>query len=106
MAYQLRHAAELEIIRSTGRDAIDPAALYKGAREAFSALDAVLGDGLWFFGSEVPGLFDATVFSYTHLVLDDGLGWENRRLSDILKDFPRLISHRDRIFQKCWGPGR
>ncbi|KAI0474505.1 putative mitochondrial outer membrane protein [Xylaria cf. heliscus] len=106
IAYQLRHAAELEILRSTGRDAIDTAALYKGVKEAFGALDAVLGDEMWFFGSETPALFDATVFSYTHLILHDGLAWKNLRLSEILKEYPRLIDHRNRIFQRCWGPAK
>ncbi|KAI0856421.1 hypothetical protein F4860DRAFT_403147 [Xylaria cubensis] len=101
--YQLRHAAELEILRSTSRDAIDAAALYKGAKEAFHALDAVLGDEKWFFGSEVPALFDATVFSYTHLILHDGLTWKNQRLKEILKEYPRLVNHRNRIFRRCWG---
>ncbi|KAI1823844.1 putative mitochondrial outer membrane protein [Xylaria intraflava] len=103
LLHQLRHAAELGILRSTGRNAIDPEALYNGAEEAFGALDAVLGDDMWFFGSEIPGLFDATMFSYTHLVLHEDLAWENRRLNDILKKFPRLVEHRDRIYQKCWG---
>ncbi|KAI1176615.1 hypothetical protein F4777DRAFT_265981 [Nemania sp. FL0916] len=102
LTYQLRHAAELEIIKSTGRDAIDPATLYKGAREAFAALDTVLGDEAWFFGSQVPGLFDATVFSYTHLILHEGFAWGNRRLNDIVKEFPRLVDHRDRILRRCW----
>ncbi|KAI0107159.1 hypothetical protein GGR51DRAFT_157757 [Nemania sp. FL0031] len=106
LAYQLRHAAEREILRSTGKDAVDPAALYQGAREAFSALDAVLGDERWFFGSKVPGLFDATVFSYTHLLLDESLAWGNRRLSEILQDYPGLVDHRNRIFQSCWGPSK
>ncbi|KAI0402187.1 hypothetical protein F4802DRAFT_378929 [Xylaria palmicola] len=103
--YQLRRAAELEILRSTGRDVIDPAALYTGAREAFGALDALLGDGEWFFRTEIPGLFDATVFSYTHLLLQDSLGWKNLRLTEVLEEFPRLVSHRDRILQRCWGAG-
>ncbi|KAI0540542.1 hypothetical protein GGR58DRAFT_511656 [Xylaria digitata] len=101
--YQLKHAAELEILKSTSRDAINPADLYRGAKDAFRALDAVLGDGEWFFGSPLPGLFDATVFSYTHLILHDGLAWENRRLIDVLEEFPRLVSHRNRIFHRCWG---
>ncbi|KAI1362129.1 hypothetical protein F5Y08DRAFT_284082 [Xylaria arbuscula] len=100
--YQLRHAAESEILKSTSRDFINPPDLYKGAKEAFQALDAVLADGEWFFGSSAPGLFDATVFSYTHLVLLDELPWENRRMSDILNEFPRLVDHRNRIFKRCW----
>ncbi|KAI0971551.1 hypothetical protein F4678DRAFT_88139 [Xylaria arbuscula] len=102
--YQLRRAAELEILKSTSRDAINPADLYLGAKEGFRALDAILGDEDWFFGTTVPGLFDATVFSYTHLILHDDLAWENRRLNDILKEFPRLASHRTRIFKRCWDP--
>lgn len=104
IAYQIRHAAELEILRSTGRDAIHPTALYKGAKEAFGALDAILGDEKWFFGSEVAALFDATVFSYTHLILHEGLAWKNRRLNDILNEYPRLVDHRNRISHTYWGP--
>ncbi|KAI1434282.1 putative mitochondrial outer membrane protein [Xylaria sp. CBS 124048] len=103
LLYQLRHAAELGILRSTGKHVIDPGALYNGVKEAFGALEALLGVDIWFFGSETPGLFDATVFSYTHLILHESLAWENRRLNEILQDFPRLIDHRERIFQKCWG---
>jgi len=92
-------------MRSTARQAVDPTALYREAREAFGALETLLGDDAWFFGSEMPGLFDANVFSYTYLILDDGLAWENRRLGDILREFPRLVDHKNRIFQRCWGSG-
>ncbi|KAI0505959.1 hypothetical protein F5B22DRAFT_489341 [Xylaria bambusicola] len=103
--YQLRHAAESEILKSTSRDAISPTYLYHGAREAFRALNALLADEEWFFGSRTPGLFDATVFSYTYLILHDELPWENQRLKDILSEFPRLVNHRNRIFQRCWSAG-
>jgi metaxin len=105
LLYHLKRAAEQQIIRSTARQAVDPTVLYREAREAFSALETLLGDDAWFFGSEVPGLFDANVFSYTYLILDDGLPWENRRLGDILSEFPHLVDHRNRIFQRCWGSG-
>lgn len=101
--YQLNRAAEQQILKSTGKDAVDPLVLYKGAKEAFGAIDALLNDGVWFFGVEAPGLFDATVFSYTHLILHDSLAWENRRLTEILSEFPRLVDHRNRILQRCWG---
>ncbi|KAI1336724.1 hypothetical protein F5Y15DRAFT_193004 [Xylariaceae sp. FL0016] len=101
--YQLRRAAESEILRSISRPRIDPAALYKGAAEAFEALNTVLADGPWFFDSAQPGLFDATVFSYTHLLLSDSLLWENRQLTEILEGFPALIEHRNRILRRCWG---
>ncbi|KAI1084977.1 hypothetical protein F5B20DRAFT_520458 [Whalleya microplaca] len=101
--YQLRHAAEAEILRSTGTRTVDSRALYKGAREAFEALSTVLGSEPWFFDSPDPSLFDATVFAYTHLILDDKLAWEDRRLADILTEFPNLAKHRARILRKCWG---
>ncbi|KAI0012498.1 hypothetical protein F4779DRAFT_37062 [Xylariaceae sp. FL0662B] len=101
--YQLRHAAETEILRSMGTRVVDSRALYEGARDAFEALSTVLGSEPWFFGSPDPSLFDATVFAYTHLILDDKLAWEDRRLAEIVKEFPNLAEHRDRILQRCWG---
>ncbi|KAI0024258.1 hypothetical protein F4780DRAFT_654746 [Xylariomycetidae sp. FL0641] len=103
LLYQMRHAAESQILKSTNRTAVDPTALYKGAKEAFEALQAVLGDGPWFFGGAQPGLFDATVFAYTHLLLDEQMTWGDRRLTEILKEFPSLVQHRDRIYQEHWG---
>ncbi|KAI0387206.1 hypothetical protein F5Y04DRAFT_243236 [Hypomontagnella monticulosa] len=101
--FQLRHAAEAEILRSSGTPAINPKALYSGANEAFEALSVVLGSGNWFFGAPEPSLFDATVFAYTHLLLDDQLAWEDRRLTDIVERLPNLVEHRDRILRRCWG---
>ncbi|KAI1495211.1 hypothetical protein F5X96DRAFT_207778 [Biscogniauxia mediterranea] len=102
--YQLRRAAEAEIVRSTRRPAVDPVALYSEAREAFRALETVLKSGPWFFDSSQPGLFDASVFAYTHPILDKGLPWEDRRLADILKECPGLMEHRERILKRCWNP--
>ncbi|KAI1778408.1 hypothetical protein F4818DRAFT_438572 [Hypoxylon cercidicola] len=102
--YQLRHAAEAEILRSVGAPVVDSAALYKGAREAFGALSSVLASGDWFFEHSSPSLFDATLFSYAHLLLDDSLAWEDRTLTDIVRKFPNLVRHRNRILQFCWGP--
>ncbi|KAI1806841.1 hypothetical protein F4811DRAFT_509567 [Daldinia bambusicola] len=101
--YQLRHAAETEILRSIGAPSVDSARLYDGAREAFEALSTLLGSGDWFFEAPEPSLFDAAVFSYTHLLLDQGLKWEDRRLSEIIKEFSNLVEHRNRILQRCWG---
>jgi metaxin len=59
----------------------------------------LLGKDDWFFGAKRPGLFDASVFAYTHLLLDDSLGkgWVDTRLRDALKERKRLVTHRDRI---------
>ncbi|KAI1646242.1 uncharacterized protein F4817DRAFT_316968 [Daldinia loculata] len=103
--YQLRHAAEAQILRSIGTPTIDSKRLYDGAKEAFEALSTVLGSGDWFFEAPEPSLFDSTVFSYTHILLDQGLSWEDRWLTEIVSEFPNLVEHRNRILQKCWGQG-
>ncbi|KAI2601726.1 hypothetical protein GGR54DRAFT_645616 [Hypoxylon sp. NC1633] len=101
--YQLRNAAEAEILRSMGMSVVDSRALYDGAREAFGAISTLLGSRPWVFGTSEPSLFDATLFSYTHPLLDDRLAWEDRRLVEIVKEFPNLVEHRNRILQKCWA---
>ncbi|XXH03735.1 hypothetical protein Hte_010141 [Hypoxylon texense] len=102
--YQLRHAAEAEILKSIGTPVVNSTMLYKGAEEAFGALSSVLGSQDWFFESPSPGLFDATLFSYTHLLLGDSLAWQDRTLADSVKGYPNLVRHRDRILQICWNP--
>ncbi|QIW96489.1 hypothetical protein AMS68_002007 [Peltaster fructicola] len=74
LQYQLRQAADLEIRKSTSRTILD-AELLREADEAFSALSTLLGDKRWFFEDEIS-LFDAGVFAYTHLLLDDALQWK------------------------------
>lgn len=97
VARELRLAAEKELAKFSS--IISAETLYNQAEEAFAALDTLLGKDDWFFGATGPGLFDASVFAYTHLLLDDGLGkgWLDTRLRDALMSRKRLISHRDRI---------
>ncbi|OAL05310.1 hypothetical protein IQ06DRAFT_342612 [Phaeosphaeriaceae sp. SRC1lsM3a] len=97
VARELRFAAEKELAKFSS--IISAETLYNQAEEAFAALDTLLGKDDWFFGATGPGLFDASVFAYTHLLLDDGLGkgWLDTRLRDALMSRKRLISHRDRI---------
>lgn len=81
--------------------------LYNQAEEAFIALESLLGDDEWFFGAEKPGLFDASVFAYTHLLLDDGLGkgWLDTHLRDTLMSRQRLVAHRNKILEKYFSEG-
>lgn len=90
-------------MRSLGHPVVNHRALYEGAKEAFEALSAVLGSGAWFFGEPEPSLFDATVFAYTHLLLDDRLAWADRRLTEIVEELPNLVEHRNQILRRCWG---
>jgi metaxin len=97
IARELRLAAEKELLKFS--TIIDAATLYTQAEEAFTALESLLGEDQWFFGAAQPGLFDASVFAYTHLLLDEGLGkgWADTRLRDALMARTRLITHRNRI---------
>jgi metaxin len=97
VARELQLAAEKELRKFS--TVITAESLYHQAEEAFAALEMLLGKDDWFFGASRPGLFDASVFAYTHLLLDDGLGkgWLDTRLRDTLMSRKRLISHRNRI---------
>ena len=118
---QLRRAALSELRKATPgggapapsfssslTSSVDAAALYAEAADGFSALSALLGedDDAWFFGGSGagPGLFDAAVFSYTHLLLSDGgLAWRDRALSEMVEAFPNLVRHRARLAAMFWG---
>ena len=121
LLHQLRRAAEAEVRKlqpSSSSSSSGTAAA--AAREAFAALEAALvgededekgGAERWFFAAENPGLFDAAVFSYTHLLLPpagDGDGdrggpaWGDRTLGEVLREFPALLRHRDAVLRRCW----
>ncbi|CAK7273289.1 hypothetical protein SEPCBS119000_005578 [Sporothrix epigloea] len=87
------------------------AQIYRDAESALAALATVLGGDEFFFGSAEPTLFDAAVFSYTHLLLEDAddndgaaprLPWQNCVLPDMVRAHPQLVQHRDRIVAKYW----
>ncbi|KAL5468332.1 hypothetical protein PMIN07_003016 [Paraphaeosphaeria minitans] len=101
-AADLRRAAENELLKFSA--IIDAAELHRQAEEAFEALETVLGNDSWFFGASQPGLFDASVFAYTHLLMDGNLGdaWVDTRLRDALLRCKNLTSHRDRIIASCF----
>jgi metaxin len=101
LAYQLQQAAREELLKYSVY--IDEDDLYAEASKAFQALSTVLGADEHFFGSAQPGLFDASVFAYTHQLLDNNLGWQNKRMTDALKRNANLVQHRQRILEKYFG---
>jgi metaxin len=101
MAHQLRAAAEGELLKHTS--IIDTDDLYSEADKAFEALSILLGDNPWFFGNEKPALFDASVFAYTHLLLDEGLGWKEKKLCRALGRRENLVQHRERLLVRYYG---
>ncbi|KAL0942449.1 uncharacterized protein CTRU02_200335 [Colletotrichum truncatum] len=111
LSHQVCSAAEAEVLKATRTAVVDPARIYADARSAFEALAALLneseggggGGGTgWFFAAEDPTLFDASVFAYTHLLLDDTFGWADRTLSEVLMEFPVLVRHRERLSARCF----
>ncbi|KAF9882118.1 hypothetical protein CkaCkLH20_00154 [Colletotrichum karsti] len=106
LTHQVRSAAEAEVLKATRTAVVDPARVYADARAAFEALAVLLeeekGAGRWFFGCDEPTLFDASVFAYTHLLLDETFGWVDRRLSEVLREFPALVRHRERLLARCF----
>ena len=71
--------------------------IYSEADKAFEALSILLGEQSWFFGNEKPALFDASVFAYTQLLLDDELGWKEQKLCRALRRRHNLVQHRERL---------
>lgn len=97
LGYQLQAAARDELLKTSKH--IDVADLEGDAGNAFEALSALLGEDEHFFGRSKPGLFDASVFAFTHLILDEGMGWKRNRLGQLLRRHTNLVQHRERLLQ-------
>lgn len=99
IASQLRSAAETELVKSSGTNVVSAKDLIRDAEDAFEALSTLLGADEWFFGKQKPSLFDASVFAYTQLILDESLGWQENPLGDVLEKHGNLVRHREKIVQ-------
>lgn len=98
MAFQLQKAAREELLKINNGYA-DAGELLDEAKEAFAALETLLAGDEWFFGRAGPGVFDAGVFAYTHLLLDEGLGWVRTELGDVVRGCEGLVRHRERVLE-------
>ncbi|KAL3479748.1 hypothetical protein BJX99DRAFT_221702, partial [Aspergillus californicus] len=97
IAAQLQQAALDELLKSSTY--IDVSTLEAEAAEALEALSTLLGDNTHFFDRPNPGLFDASVFAYTHLILDKNMGWKYNRLEQLLLQHANLVEHRERLLK-------
>lgn len=97
LGIQLQQAARDELLKTSRY--IDVADLEGDVKSAFEALSSLLGENEHFFGRSSPGLFDASVFAYTHLILDKGMGWKRNRLAQLLQEHTNLVQHRERLLQ-------
>ncbi|KAI8175559.1 Metaxin-1 [Colletotrichum sp. SAR 10_75] len=107
LRHQTTSAAEALVLRTTRTAVVDPSRIYADARDAFEALATLLdesgsGGTGWFVGAEEPTLFDASVFAYTNLLLDEQFGWVDCRLVELVKEFPALVKHRKRLLKMCF----
>lgn len=98
----MQSAAEVEILRGCGGNLIRPNELFDDAQNAFQALSTLLGQQHWFFDGSKPGMFDAAVFSYTHLLLDLPFHSQESQLKSIVANYDNLIAHRDRILSQYY----
>ena len=92
---QLQQAAREELVKYTS--IIDGQELLDGADQAFEALSMLLGDDEFFFGHGRPGLFDASVFAYTHLLASDQMEWKNTAMKDHFTKYDNLAAHQNRL---------
>lgn len=97
LAFELQQAARDELLKTSLY--IDAADLEADAGNAFAALSSLLGEDDHFFGRPNPGLFDASVFAYTHLILDETMGWKQNRLAQLLREHKNLVQHRERLLR-------
>ena len=98
LAYQLKSAARDELLKPYAT--IDAHDIYTRAGKAFESLSALLGDDDYFFGIAEPSLFDASVFAYTHLLLDERMRWKHESLGQALESNNNLVDHRNRVLER------
>ncbi|KAI1938090.1 hypothetical protein LOZ66_003678 [Ophidiomyces ophidiicola] len=97
IASQLRHAAREELDTFSRFREVD--SLLSAAKDAFEVLSTVLKDQAYFTGTDTPGILDASLFAYTHLILDESFGWKRNPLKKYLNKYENLVRHRNRILQ-------
>lgn len=70
------------------------------AKNAFSALSELLGEDAWFFSQSQPSMLDASIFAYTHLILDEELPWGSNGLATQIAQHQNLVNHRNRVLDQ------
>ncbi len=103
LSHQLQRSAQAELLKGTSISIPNASEIYRDAEEAFFALSTLLGDQEeWFLGAETPGLFDASVFAYTHLLLDLEHVWTDQTMVRTVRDRENLVRHRERILDRYY----
>jgi len=100
ISHQLREAAEKELAKTSYSSTISEEDTMRDAAKAFAAFSELLGEDEWFFGQRQPSMLDASIFAYTHLILDEDLQWGENELGRQLSQHHNLVAHRDRIMNQ------
>lgn len=100
ISHQLREAAESELAKASFSSTISEADIMRDAASALSALSELLGQEQWFFGQKQPSMLDASIFAYTHLILDESLQWGENELARQVSQHQNLVAHRERILNQ------
>lgn len=98
----MQAAAKEELLQGRPGGVIVADDIYADAEEAVLALSTALGQDEWFFGGVDPGLFDAALFGYLHLILT--LGWDEKEagLLRAVRKYPNLVVHEGRIRRRVY----
>ncbi|OBT99852.1 hypothetical protein VE01_02240 [Pseudogymnoascus verrucosus] len=101
----LRRAAHEQLSIAAPGGVVDIDDIYARAAAAFEALAGALEGEEWVLGGEGGGvtMLDAEMFAYTHLVLEEGMGWGDGRLGREVRRWGALVEHRERVLKRCWG---
>jgi metaxin len=94
---QLQSAAREELLKTN--TVIDAQEVYAQAANAFRSLSTLLDEDKFFFGQSTPGMFDASLFAYSQVILDERLDFRNPVLRSSLRKYPNLVQHRDRLIR-------
>ena len=98
---ELRAAAEKELQKTRPGGIVDAEEIMADAEAALAALSEALGTDRWFFGGEEPGVVDANVFGYTHLILTLAWNEPDATLKRSVQKFANLAAHEDRMRRVC-----
>lgn len=104
LATQLKKAAHDHLLNNPSQSPtapVNPDELFADSAAAFEALSTLLGEEQqYFFGRSTPGLFDAAVFAYTHILLDDEFGWaEDTKIVKQVRRCRNLVRHRNTLLE-------
>jgi len=121
LRHTLTAAAREQVLLAASSPAatLDVDDVYARAAAAFEAFALVLAPEAggearpaaaddWLLGGDGwggPTLLDAALFAYTHLLLDEAMGWRDRRLARCVARWEVLGRHRERVLRAYWEEG-